>query len=114
MLFQLFFQALYASTSAGFGGTVMFASTASLLSAIASLLAFCIERTNDHDMMAVQYYLALEKQSVPSPVAESVSPVVLSKPRNVAELSTEETTSIFQYRGLRLKLSRSLTQIWHS
>ena len=125
------------------------ASTASLLSAIASLLSFCIECTNDNDMMAVQYYLALEKQSVANPVAVPAamsstvgledpegdledganaghetagntgtdSPIALtpgSPATSFCELNIEEKKRISKYRGLRLKLSRSLTQIWHS
>ena len=149
---QLFFQALYAATSAGLTTTVMFASTASLLSVIASLLTFCIECTNDHDMKTVQYYLALEKEApaAPGPVpvrmpstmdmddpegdledgriaghgtvgsTSSFVPTALTPgslslmSSSKGEITTTEREHIMRFRGLRLKLSRSLSQIWHS
>ena len=127
---QLFFQALYAATD-GLTSTVLFASTASLLSVIGSVLSYCIERRSHEDeMVAVQYYLGLERQRTASPAAPS--PIAIPEEGGVdstrsmtrggggasvssvgGEISNDEKLLILQNRGWRMKLSRSLTELWH-
>lgn len=113
---QLIFQALYAATSE-FTSTLLFASVASLLSVFAAVLSYFINRDhNDVNMEAIQYYLSLEcnrtvdhQNTLESP-STSMSTTVGSRIRG--EIRFAEKSKIEQYRGLRLKLSRSLTQFW--
>ena len=109
----------------------MFASAASLLSVISSLLSYCIEHRNDEDeMVAVQYYLGLERQPVaspgsPTPEEGAGNKTVRGIPgvdgvhrlnsvsSSEAAISDKEKKQILKFRGLRLKLSQSLTELWH-
>lgn len=147
---QLLFQALYASTGK-VTTTVLFASTASLLSVIASALAYCIEHQKGiDDMVTVQYYLALGRAPKVSPqiavpakrpssnsvdtagleveegTQRAVRPSLMRRHIDVTgrmgrsqsmtegELSESERKKILKFRGLRMKLSQSLTELWHS
>ena len=102
----------------------MFASTASLLSVIASVLGYWIQhKSDDHDTVAVQYHLALERHRVLSPVAalsmegatnSGSTSLTPSGGQSSAKMFEREKQLILQNRGWRLKLSQSLTQLWHS
>ena len=138
LLSQLFFQALYASQGE-VTSTVMFASTASLLSVIASILMWRIDRgqANDDDLVVVQYYLNLERNVLahhPSNLdmeestmseegghhgtrAVATVPTLnrggagMSMSTAGGDLTLDEKLLILHNRGWRRKLSRSLTEL---
>ena len=114
---QLIFQILYASVNGlSNSNTVRFAFVASLLSVIASVLTYFINRDdNKIEMELVQYRLALECDRTLSATPSSAVPVagmMVEAPNN--DIVDEEDKKIRKYRGLRKKLSRSLTGFWNS
>ena len=112
---QLIFQILYAyTTSIQEGGevtnTVKFAFLASLLSVIASGLTYFINRDDEGvEMEAVQYHLAMECNQLPNVVQSGPGAEMYS-----TEIGVEQRAKVQRYRGLRQKLSRSLTRFWNS
>lgn len=106
---QLVFQVVYATTE-GLNETVLFAFSASLLSVVFSILSYCIDNDQmSQEMVAVNYYLALERQGHGALGLSLESPSV--SPRGVG-LRTSEKLQIDRYRGWRQQLSRSLTELW--
>ena len=94
---QIVFQWLYYSV-ASLTPTLVFASTASMLSILTALLMYCIERDDDGE--ALHYYLALERTRFSSPELSS------------GAMTARERTKIEYHRGFRKAMSRSLTRFW--
>ena len=100
---QLIFQALYAST-AEFTNTLMFASMASLLSVLAAILSYFIDRDGDDmSIEAVQYYLSLECNRTGGSRLESPSSGTASRSgsRFVGEISTRERLKVCHYASIQ-------------
>ena len=114
---QLFFQALYASQGqVSDWNTVLLASTASLLSVIASCLAYFIDHRDDADDMEVaQYYLAMERKPVAATTPNQQSfgtpsgPSALEPQRTIPQGDRDK---IEQFKGHRQSLSQKLSEMW--
>ena len=128
---QLIFQALYAFAIGGVTETVAFATTASILSVIATLLSFLIDR-RDGAVTVVQYFLAMRcdrdvdvSPSPPqSPSADGMSSTMfnsrvtsVSYPSSALEiggndLRRAEKFKILCNRGRTRALSFALAALW--
>ena len=112
---QLFFQTLYASEGQ-ITETVLLASTASLLSVIASCLTYFIDHRDDTNAMeAAQYYLAMERKLDVAAKSNGGSfgtlPSAFSlKPQKT--LTKDEMDKIELFKGHRLCLSMNLCKMW--
>ena len=115
---QLICQALYVSATSDSGAseTVIFASTASFLSVLASVLIYFLDRRSDDDeMVPMEYYLTTKCQNAQktlvgaSPAGAKLT-VILK--RKGDDLTKDEIARIESRRGLTKKLGRSLTQLW--
>ena len=90
---QLIFTAIYWS-EVGMSINVTFSSLASLLSVFAVVLSFCIDRDlRDMDIIAAEYYLALESNH-----SDGITDTVEKK--------------VLYYSGFRDRLGRQLAQLW--
>ena len=110
---QIIFQGLYAGT-AGVTNSVIFASLASVLSVMAAVLAYFINRDHDAaDMVATHYYLALECNRL-SHEATGISSVSTNKSlESASDITKEERRKVINRMGLRHKMSGSLARLWH-
>jgi len=123
---QLIVQVVYAVAIGGVTDNVLFAFIASMLSVVATLLSFTIDRrgAGDEATVPMQYYLSLQcTRAAASAVALDgrLSPksydldvletagVDIDAPN---ELTRAEKASILKHSGRRLALSRSLSALW--
>ena len=95
---QLIFTAIYLS-KVGMTTNAMLSILASMLSVFAAVLSFCIDRDGeDMDIIAAEYYLALECNRDDNALAAGIT-------------ETEEVNMKY-YSGFRDSLSRQLAQLW--
>ena len=110
---QLICQALYASIG-GFTDTAAFATSASILSVISTLLSYAIEQ-RDGNVTVAQYFINLRRRqgdAASSPSHNSVASSSLEAEQGANELSSGERFKILCNRDRTRALSFSLSAIW--
>jgi len=109
---QLVVQIVYAVAIGEITNNVAFAFVTSILSIVATLLSFIIDRCSDRcALLPIQYYLSLQCTRAASGIALSNLEKTISIGA-VNELTEEQRIKILQHGGRRLALDIALSMLW--